>query len=371
MSPNKPVVQIGPISEDPAESVSAVNKSLIQGLSEKFQFEPVLERRKFGATRQSGFNAVNGYYFVKHFFFWVLRLVTSRPKIAHYAVSSGWAMEKGLIFLAVARWLGVKTVGHMHAGDFMTHWESLAPKRRKWAFRQLEKMDAVIVLSESWREDFASKIGVAREKLFVVNNPIDSEFEKAALEMPIEKPSTTILALGVMGRAKGLWEILEAAKGVPRVNASRILLVGPERDANVYKDIETFVAGNSLRELVEVKGSVRGAGKIELFRQASVFLLPSYFENFPLVVLEAAAAGLAIVSTPVGATPEFFKDGASAIFVEPQNSDQIRSALTRLIENPEECHRLGRAAREVFCTRLARAPIMTALDQTYQHVLNA
>ena len=75
-------------------------------------------------------------------------------------------------------------------------------------------------------------------------------------------------------------------------------------------------------------------------------LLPSYIENFPLVVLEAAAAGQAIITTPVGAVPEFFEDGVSALFVDPGNPQQIANAIMRLLRNPGERRRLDHEARQ-------------------------
>src|ERR1043165_722578 len=99
MKQNRPIIQIGPITDDPTESVSAVSKAFIQGLKEDYDFVPVAAKRKYGTTRQAMFNVVNGYYFLKHLASWLFHSAASRPEIAHYAVSSGWAMEKGIILL--------------------------------------------------------------------------------------------------------------------------------------------------------------------------------------------------------------------------------------------------------------------------------
>ena len=216
----------------------------------------------------------------------------------------------------------------------------------------------------------AAHIGIPPAKLFVVNNPIGRDFESAALQMPVERPENTVLSLGTMGREKGVMDILAAAAMMPKGAEFKIQIAGPEREPDILRDVRQYIAEHALSGRIEIKPSVWGGDKIRLFREASIFLLPSYFENFPLVVLEAAAAGMAIVTTPIGATPEFFKNGVSALFVEPGNPGQIAAALSRLIGNPEERLRLGRSAREVFTSKLARSAIMLSLDRAYNKLLS-
>jgi glycosyltransferase involved in cell wall biosynthesis len=310
-------------------------------------------------------------YFVAHLLGWVFRLAKDRPQVAHYAINSGWAMEKGLIFLKVARFFGAKTIGHLHGGLFLDFLTTIPQNRRAFAVKQIGKLDGMIVLSEGWRKAVESRFGLPPEKLFVVNNPIEQEFEKAALEMPVLRDSNVIMSLGIMERIKGVLDLLKAATIVRQHNSFSLRVIGPEREPGILKDALAYILDHSLTETVTVQAGVWGAQKIEAFRNASIFVLPSYVENFPLVVLEAAAAGLAIVTTPVGATPEFFRDKHSALFVEPGNHAQIASALTMLLENPAERQRLGEAARNVFRTRLARSKIMESLDSVYRQILAA
>jgi glycosyltransferase involved in cell wall biosynthesis len=226
-----------------------------------------------------------------------------------------------------------------------------------------------VLLSDSWREKIAAALGLTREKLFVVNNPIDSDFETEALSMPLNRSSNVVFSLGTMGRPKGVMDILQAVTLMPRQMRFKIQLAGPEREPGILGDVRQFIADHSLEEYFDIKSSVWGEEKTRLYREASVLLLPSYYENFPLTVVEAAAAGLAIVTTPVGAIPEFFQDGVSALFVQPGNAAQIASALQMLLERPQERQRLGAAARQVFCTRLARSKIMDSLDSVYRQIL--
>jgi glycosyltransferase involved in cell wall biosynthesis len=279
-------------------------------------------------------------------------------------------MEKGLMFMRLARLCKVKTLAHLHSGGFPDYWRSLPVWRRKNAARQFERLDGLVLASEWWRQEIARYLPLPPGKLFVVNNPIDAEFEKAALAMPPERPGNVILAMGVMGRAKGIFDILAAATIVAATAKSTFKLAGAEREPNILRDAREYAAQNGLAQIVEINATVDDRKKLALFREASILLLPSHYENFPLTVVEAAAAGLAIVTTPVGAIPEFFQDGVSALFVQPGNSAQIAGALLMLLAQPSERQRLGEAARKVFCTRLARSRIMDSLDSVYRHILS-
>ncbi len=77
-----------------------------------------------------------------------------------------------------------------------------------------------------------------------------------------------------------------------------------------------------------------------------VFVFPSLAEGFSLALLEAMAAGLPIVTTPVGAAPELLEDGASALFVPPGDAAALAAALRRLIVDSTLRERLGRGAQE-------------------------
>lgn len=370
MNQDTPVILIGPMCEDPAESVSAVNRAFVDGLQDRFTFVCSACNRRYGATRQSQLNLWNLYYLLKHLLIWFAKLLQYRPQIAHYAISSGTAMEKGFLMLGLARICGARTVGHLHSGGFIDHWNQLSRMRRHFASRQLAKLDGFIVLSETWRELIEEHIGIARDKLFVVNNPIATSFEDAMIAMPLDRPGNRLFSLGTMGRSKGVLELVAACAVVAKETRDFMLdIVGPEREPGIRDLVSRQVMNLSLTALVRLQGSVHGPAKLDLFREATIFVLPSHFENFPLVVIEAAAAGQAIITTRVGAVPEFFEDGVSAIFVDIGNEVQLADAITRLIRNPDERRRLGAGAREVYQRRLSRVKILKSLLVLYEHVL--
>ena len=370
MSNHRPRILLGPFADDPSESVSLVNRAFVGGLADRYQFLCQNSNRAYGAPRQALFNGVNLFYLAKHLSSWAWHLARGRPLLAHYAITSGWAMEKSLFFLRLARLAGVKTLGHLHGGGFLDAWRQLPKLRRRLALRELVQLDGLVVLSAGWKKSVAEQIGLPSERLFVVNNPTSEDFETAALQMPIEREtSERVLSIGVMEQKKGVLDLIEATHLMATHAPFTVQLVGPEREPNILEKVRRLIIQHALSNQVEILAGVWGPAKLELFRSCRMLVLPSYFENFPLVVLEAAAAGVPIVTTPVGAVPEFFEHGVSALFVEPGNPGQLARAMTTLLDDPSERVRLASAAREVFCRRLARSNIMNSLDRVYQCIL--
>ena len=82
-----------------------------------------------------------------------------------------------------------------------------------------------------------------------------------------------------------------------------------------------------------------------LYSSHSIFLLPSYFEGQPLVMMEAAAFGLAIITTPVCGMLDFIRDGENGLFVPVGDSEACARTLNRLLDDPALASRLGSAAR--------------------------
>lgn len=82
-----------------------------------------------------------------------------------------------------------------------------------------------------------------------------------------------------------------------------------------------------------------------------IFVNPAPREAFGLNTVEAMAAGLPIVGTSGGGTPEIITDGQNGLLVEPDNPQQLSSALTRLIDRAALRRQLGQAARETFSAR--------------------
>jgi len=365
MKHKKPSILICSVDKIDEGAIQTITKAFIEGLQSHYNFIPFYINRRYGKTTKSNFNLINIYYFFKHLTLWIYKLIIYKPDIAHYPITSYWNLEKSLLFLKIAGVFGAKKVGHLHGGSFDKFWSKILGKRKKFALKCLNSLDCLIVLSKYWESFMKEDINI---NICVVYNPIDKYFEEETISNDIENKKN-LLFVGSVGRRKGIYDIVECANRLKRKIDFKINIVGSEEEPNSMIKVNNLIDRYNLQKYIKVLGPLYGQKKVNIFKECAIFLFPSYNENFPLVIIEAAVAGLAIITTPVGALPEFFEHNKSVIFVEPGNVEQIAEAIIELINDDEKRILLGKAAREVFIKKLVKKRILESLDNIYQSVL--
>jgi glycosyltransferase involved in cell wall biosynthesis len=290
---------------------------------------------------------------------YVALLLRGRVALAHVHVSTGMSFWRKLLFVCPALLAGVPAILHLHGADFEEfHRDGSA--LRKWVMRWLfDRVAAIIVLSASWQQ-WARRI--SRNPLIVpIYNPV---VMPPASDASLREPSS-ILFLGQLGRRKGCYDLLEAtALLVAKHPRIKVRMAG---DGEVEK-VKTAVERLGLREHVEVLEWVSGPRKSALLDSASVYALPSYCEALPMSVLEAMAAGLPVICTPVGGIPEAVTHGLEGVVVAPGNIAALADALDMFLENPEIRQRMGRAARLKIESGFSAARVLPQIENLYERL---
>ena len=144
-----------------------------------------------------------------------------------------------------------------------------------------------------------------------------------------------ILVVTRMFRRKGVQHFLDALTGLD--HDWRVVVAG---DGPYLPTLKQKVAKANLN--VDFVGFVQGEELLRLYDSSKIFVFPSLQENFPTVLLEAMHAGCAVITTNADGCGEVIGD--AGIVTDPCRSDQIRSALSELIANPDTTENLGQAA---------------------------
>jgi len=151
------------------------------------------------------------------------------------------------------------------------------------------------------------------------------------------KEEDFVLYVGRIHRTKGLLTLVRAMKGV----GAKLVIAGP--DAGFQSELERVIAREGISG-VEFVGPVFGKEKYDLISRCRVFCLPTSFEAFGIVLLEAMAQGKAIVTTRVGAIPYWV--GEEAKVVEYGDVAALRGALLGLLSDGKLRERMGRLGRK-------------------------
>lgn len=264
--------------------------------------------------------------------------------LVHIHTCSGLSYFLDGIYAVLARLRGVPVVLHVHGARFDAFLDRLSPLTLFIARFIARRADRVVVLSDEWQKKLAARLPGA--SLSVIENgvsiPVRASAEKTSGEI-------IILFLGNLCQRKGVWDLLACAGKLPP--AARLVLIGGEEDPGIAEKIREQLACDGTEDRVQLTGPLTGDAKFGWLYRADIFVLPSYAEGVPISMLEAAAAGLPLVVTPVGGIPSVLSDEKHALFVKPGDRDALCSAITRLIGDPELRQRLGHAAKDHVLVR--------------------
>jgi glycosyltransferase involved in cell wall biosynthesis len=246
---------------------------------------------------------------------------------------------------------------HLHGGDFAGFYDaSSAPSRGAIRFF-LEHAAHVVTPSQrivSWVRSVASGAQVS-----CLPNPVAIPPLAEA-----ERPNL-ILFLGALSPEKGIFDLLEALSqlraAVPDV---RLVCAGEGNRAAVARYAERLGIGDA----VKFTGWVGPSGKRALLETAAAFALPSYSEGVPVSLLEAMAAGVPVVASPVGGIPEVVVDGVSGFLAAPGDVSTLTRLLRKVLLNRKLGATVGAAGRETVRARYAPERALARLEELYADV---
>jgi glycosyltransferase involved in cell wall biosynthesis len=258
-------------------------------------------------------------------------LLISRPRVAHISTAFGFSFLKHSVCIWIARVAGCQILLHPRCSITVLYLDR--PKLWKWYFRLVVRQTSgVIALSREW-EQLESIVPSCR--IFFLPNAIDQspykEIARIHLEQNRESAPIKILYLGYVGKDKGSFDLVEAAKILKSTGEkAHIDIVGDdlregERDALIKQAHE-----DELEDYLQIHTAAYGEDKLAFFRDADIFVYPSYHEGLPNAVMEAMACALPIVATKVGGIPDQVMDGENGILVKPREPAQLAKALAKL-----------------------------------------
>lgn len=212
---------------------------------------------------------------------------------------------------------------------------------RIWSFlrRLTYPLAAALVIQSEAIRPWANRV-VRRRRIHVVPNPVGAQFRPPQSKQENRKPM--ILAVGRLATQKGFDLLIKAFQAVvSRHPTWSLQIVGQGPQAGELRRLGESSPGSTI-----FRGVVTDPERY--YRECSIFVLPSRYEGFPNVLLEAMASGCAVIATdsPGGAS-EIIEHGVNGLLVAPEGVDAIAKAMDQLMSDRmlREC--LGSRAVEV------------------------
>lgn len=187
------------------------------------------------------------------------------------------------------------------------------------------------------------------DKLHIVHCGVDP----ALYDAPPPTAAAHLVFVGRLAGVKGVPVLFEAVQRLIADHpAVRLTLVGdgPERAGLQARARRMGLGGH-----VDFVGYRAQAEVADLLSDATALVLPSFAEGLPVVLMEALAARLPVVTTRIAGVPELVEDGVSGLLVPPGDPEALRAALARLLADPDLRRRMGEAGRARVAVDFASA----------------
>ncbi len=195
-----------------------------------------------------------------------------------------------------------------------------------------------IVAASRFAERSVYEAGIAAEKIAVIPYGVDSDAFAPGWRRDTGAGRIVFLFVGLLKKEKGILTLLTAWKQLAAPSAELWLAGGGEADVI---EAASGVPG------VKVSGKLAQQELRQIYRDADVFVFPTFYDGFGMVLLEAMASGLPVIATPNCAAPELIRDGGAGAVFPAGDVAALRTAMADACANRAAWTQRGAAAREI------------------------
>ncbi|GGB12384.1 glycosyltransferase family 4 protein [Agarivorans gilvus] len=266
----------------------------------------------------------------------VFQLLSTKFSIVHAHMSYKGSFWRKLICLLLAKACGAKTIIHLHGSEFKDFYQHSSRFTQYWIRWLVRHCDQFVVLSQGWADYIKSISGVSAT---VIPNYI-----KVRPSIAIERKTKDLLFLGALIDRKGIFDLAHACAALTDKSFT-LHICGAGDKQQAFTDL---IAQLGIDDKIVMHGWIDTEQKQQLLKSCTALVLPSYNEGLPMVILEAMAYKLPIVSTTVGAIPEVLKDRDSALLYAPGDIESLSQKLSQLLASPSLQRQLSERAFVIY-----------------------
>jgi glycogen(starch) synthase len=289
---------------------------------------------------------------------------TWRPDVVH---AHDWLVAHPAI--ALAEFYDVPTVSTIHATEAGRHsgWVSGRLSRQVHAVESwlVRESDSLIACSASMRDEITELFGPGLAEVSVIRNGIDAARWPFASKRPRSGPPE-LLFVGRLEYEKGVHDVIAALPRIRRTHPGTTLTIAGA--GTQYDWLVEQVRKHRVRRVTTFVGRLDHTELLAALHRADVAVLPSHYEPFGLVALEAAAAGIPLVTSNIGGLGEAVIDGETGMSCAPRDVAGLAGAVCAVLDDPVAAQHRARAARDRLTSDF---DWHTVADETAQVYLSA
>ena len=237
--------------------------------------------------------------------------------------------------------LGLPLISTIHATEIGRGGSLDGEYRRK--VRDIERLlveqsDGIICCSNYMLDHIQYVLGAVKTKIRVIPNGVEaSRFNNGRqpqlIPTGVSEDRKTILYVGRIVREKGIFTLLDAFEKLRKQGKDvSLVLVG---EGPLKEDLAKEVLRRKLNDRVKLAGFVDEKKLVSLYNSSDAFVLPSHYEPFGMVALEAMASRIPVVVSDVGGLSEIVEDGITGVKVPASNPSTLAEGILRVLEDRE------------------------------------
>lgn len=262
--------------------------------------------------------------------------------VVHICTSASFGLIRDLLIVITAQRKSVKTAVHMHFGRIPQILKSKGIERMMF-FWLMRRIDCAVVMDKASLDALQA---AGFKNVCLLPNPLsESVCQIIEKNWGAKRDIRKIVFAGHVDVNKGVFELVEACRNIHNV---KLDILGKITSTEIKDQLIEVAGGKDSLSWLNIPGNKPFEEVIKAMLSCSVFVLPSYSEGFPNVILEAMACGCPIVATPVGAIPEMLDiDGEKpcGICVPVKETVPLCKALNYVLDNPENAQKMAEDAR--------------------------
>jgi len=330
-----------PLGKDGRGGIDRLNDSIVQSIAAQPELNVGVTRL---VTRgQKGLFAAQ---FI--FAYSLVRLAISarlgRVDLLHIHLALRGSSYRKSVVGAVARFLGVPYIVHLHGFDFGDFWSNANRFAASGIDRLFLHSARIIVMGQYWADVITERLPGVAGKIDLLPNATPA----ASLpQIPGMDQRVRSTFLGELGARKGSFDLVRAFGRLAQRRDWTATMAGDGEIDETRKAVRRL----HIADRVNVPGWLDLSARDELLRATDILVLPSTAENLPMVIVEAFARGIAVISTPVGAIPAVIDHERNGLLVPVGDIEKLAEALERLIADAPLRLRLGAAAQRDHASR--------------------
>ena len=291
-----------------------------------------------------------------------------RPKALYYLPASPniTPIIRDIVYLLAVRWMFPKVVYHHHAGglgEFLDE-RRIIKKLALFAYGRMDCSIDVNITTPPSGEYFNAQENV------VVMNGLDVG---SAQRQPSKTDNVNLLYVGMLSEEKGVFDLIDLAKSL-KINGYSVCfqLVGGWPSLDTEDKFKTLSQSADVLDMFHFSGVLSGNAKWQAYADGDVFLFPTQHptETFGLVLIEAMAFGLPIVTNRWRGIPHVIGDSGCAEMCKVRCPDSLLQAVEKLLSNQGLRKSMGAAGVKHYTENFTKDVFISRMEQVFRDTIN-